>query len=148
LEELEDHGLVAPNLTPHQRDLALEWLSERIRQADWKIASSDLARKLVQAKWKSPHPAIEAEAHKTKGSGWCAHQSRICFIFRARLSVFAQAASKPTAGGRTMRFENQAVLVSGAGRGIGKEIALSFAREGADISPENAENWRLTGGAR
>ena len=34
LEELEDHGLLAPNLTPHQRDLALEWLSERIRQAD------------------------------------------------------------------------------------------------------------------
>lgn len=33
LEELEDHGLVAPNLAPHQ-DLALEWLSERIRQAD------------------------------------------------------------------------------------------------------------------
>jgi NAD(P)-dependent dehydrogenase (short-subunit alcohol dehydrogenase family) len=32
-----------------------------------------------------------------------------------------------------MRFENQAVLVSGAGRGIGREIALSFAREGADI---------------
>ena len=30
-----------------------------------------------------------------------------------------------------MRFENQAVLVSGAGRGIGREIALSFAREGA-----------------
>jgi hypothetical protein len=39
LEELEDHGLAAPHLTPHhltphQRDLALEWLSERIRQAD------------------------------------------------------------------------------------------------------------------
>ncbi len=32
-----------------------------------------------------------------------------------------------------MRFENQVVLVSGAGRGIGKEIALNFAREGADI---------------
>ena len=32
-----------------------------------------------------------------------------------------------------MRFENQAVLVSGAGRGIGRDIALSFAREGADI---------------
>ena len=32
-----------------------------------------------------------------------------------------------------MHFENQTVLVSGAGRGIGKEIALSFAREGADI---------------
>ena len=32
-----------------------------------------------------------------------------------------------------MEFENQVVLVSGAGRGIGKEIALSFAREGADV---------------
>ncbi len=32
-----------------------------------------------------------------------------------------------------MQFENQVVLVSGAGRGIGKEIALSFARAGADI---------------
>ena len=32
-----------------------------------------------------------------------------------------------------MQFENQVVLVSGAGRGIGKEIALGFAREGADI---------------
>ena len=32
-----------------------------------------------------------------------------------------------------MIFENQTVLVSGAGRGIGKEIALSFAREGANI---------------
>jgi NAD(P)-dependent dehydrogenase (short-subunit alcohol dehydrogenase family) len=32
-----------------------------------------------------------------------------------------------------MRFENQAVVVSGAGRGIGRDIALSFAREGADI---------------
>jgi NAD(P)-dependent dehydrogenase (short-subunit alcohol dehydrogenase family) len=31
-----------------------------------------------------------------------------------------------------MHFENQVVLVSGAGRGIGKEIALTFAREGAD----------------
>jgi NAD(P)-dependent dehydrogenase (short-subunit alcohol dehydrogenase family) len=32
-----------------------------------------------------------------------------------------------------MIFENQTILVSGAGRGIGKEIALSFAREGANI---------------
>src|ERR1700687_355362 len=55
------------------------------------------------------------------------------FHFGTLVSVFAQTANKPTAGGRTMRFENQAVLVSGAGRGIGREIALSFAREGADI---------------
>src|SRR6202171_310460 len=55
------------------------------------------------------------------------------FHFGTLVSVFAKTANKPTAGGRTMRFENQAVLVSGAGRGIGKEIALSFAREGADI---------------
>ncbi len=32
-----------------------------------------------------------------------------------------------------MQFENQVVLVTGAGRGIGKEIALSFARQGEDI---------------
>jgi 3-oxoacyl-[acyl-carrier protein] reductase len=43
-----------------------------------------------------------------------------------------------------MNFDNQVVLVSGAGRGIGKEIALSFARAGADIgfaeiSAETAE---------
>ena len=43
-----------------------------------------------------------------------------------------------------MNFENQVVLVSGAGRGIGKEIALGFARAGADIgfaeiSAETAE---------
>jgi hypothetical protein len=31
LEELEDHGLVAPNLVPHQRDLALEWRNENPR---------------------------------------------------------------------------------------------------------------------
>ena len=38
-------------------------------------------------------------------------------------------------------FENQTVLVSGAGRGIGKEIALSFAREGADThSPTQRGN--------
>src|SRR6516165_9230549 len=50
-----------------------------------------------------------------------------------------------------MNFENQVVLVSGAGRGIGKEIALGFARAGADIGfaeisaetaePTANENW-------
>ena len=33
-----------------------------------------------------------------------------------------------------MELENKVALVTGAGRGIGKEIALLFAKEGADIS--------------
>jgi NADP-dependent 3-hydroxy acid dehydrogenase YdfG len=42
------------------------------------------------------------------------------------------------------RFENKTVMVTGAGANIGKEIALSFAREGAnvivcDYKKENAE---------
>jgi 3-oxoacyl-[acyl-carrier protein] reductase len=32
-----------------------------------------------------------------------------------------------------MRFQNQVALISGAGRGIGKSIAVALAREGADI---------------
>ena len=32
-----------------------------------------------------------------------------------------------------MKFKDQVVLITGAGRGIGKAIALAFAREGADI---------------
>jgi len=32
-----------------------------------------------------------------------------------------------------MQFEGKTVLVTGSGRGIGREIALAFAREGADI---------------
>src|SRR2546421_10555636 len=43
-----------------------------------------------------------------------------------------------------MRFENQAVIVTGAGRGIGHAIALRLAREGARVacvsrSEENAK---------
>lgn len=32
-----------------------------------------------------------------------------------------------------MRFENKTVIVTGSGRGIGKAIALAFAREGANL---------------
>ena len=38
------------------------------------------------------------------------------------------------------RFENQAVIVTGAARGIGKAIALAFAAEGADIVLNYASN--------
>ena len=33
-----------------------------------------------------------------------------------------------------MRLERKAALITGSGRGIGKAMALTFAREGADIA--------------
>jgi 3-oxoacyl-[acyl-carrier protein] reductase len=47
-----------------------------------------------------------------------------------------------------MRFEGQVALVTGAGRGIGKAIALALAREGADvaIADLNRESAEKTAG--
>jgi len=54
-------------------------------------------------------------------------------------------AQKPTGGG--MVLEGQVAVVTGGGRGIGKAIALRFAREGADIAvlDVNGETAEVTG---
>ena len=45
-----------------------------------------------------------------------------------------------------MVFQNKTAMVTGAGRNIGREIALSFAREGANVivCDVNEENARAT----
>src|ERR1700747_438212 len=63
LEEPEDHGLMTPSLTPHRRDLALEWLSERIRKGSEKAPDN---RPGGTKPW---HSKIEAEPHNAKGGG-------------------------------------------------------------------------------
>jgi 3-oxoacyl-[acyl-carrier protein] reductase len=47
--------------------------------------------------------------------------------------------------GRTMKLKDKAVLITGAGSGLGREMALTFMREGArigvnDLRPEAAQN--------
>ena len=42
-----------------------------------------------------------------------------------------------------MKLENQAVMITGGARGIGEEMALTFAREGADLILADLEEARL-----
>ncbi len=44
---------------------------------------------------------------------------------------------------KKMKFKDKAVIVTGAGRGIGEEMALAFAREGADIAVNDLSLDRL-----
>lgn len=43
------------------------------------------------------------------------------------------------------RFQNQTVLVSGAGHGIGRQIALDFAAEGAQVGVNDVDDSRADG---
>src|SRR6516162_313816 len=59
-------------------------------------------------------------------------------------SRFARAFAHPTRQEAAMRLQNKVAIVTGAASGIGKQIALTFAREGglvaiADLNRDAAE---------
>ena len=73
-------------------------------------------------------------------------RTQTCRVPPQRIKAFfGDPASVPAATrkGRGMKLDNKVAMVTGAGRGIGKEIVLIFAREGAkvvvcDIDPQTA----------
>src|SRR5260370_15306737 len=65
--------------------------------------------------------------------------------FARRQFAAQRGCRKRTAYEATMTLKDKAILIPGAGSGLGREMALTFAREGArlginDIRPESAQN--------